>query len=78
MNSHEGLPWLRTGAARLGAPTLCMCACRAGDCHRRSVEAKDAVRNLGGGLEQIAAPASRAQATVAAQRTAARKSQNFK
>lgn len=70
MNSHEGLPWLRTGTARLGAPALA-CTIATLMFSPALVEAKEAVRNLGGGLDQIAAPASRAQATVSAQQRSA-------
>ncbi len=70
MKTHEGLPWLRTGASRLCARTLA-CALAALVISPALIEAKEAVRNLGGGLEQIAAPASRAQGDGAAQKPAA-------
>ncbi len=70
MKTHEGLPWLRTFALRLGVHTLA-CAAAALVFSPAHVEAKEAVRNLGGGLEQIAAPASRAPGTASAQKSAA-------
>jgi hypothetical protein len=61
MNSHEGLPWLRARRSHLGATALA-CAIAALVSSPASVEAKDGVRNLGGGLDQLAAPAAPAQA----------------
>lgn len=65
MKTHEGLRWLRTGVSRLGAPTLVI-AVAALAASPLQVEAKPAVRNLGGGLEQIAQPAVARRAAVAA------------
>src|SRR5688572_16170272 len=59
MKSHEGLPWLRARRSHLGATALA-CAIAALVSSPASVEAKDGVRNLGGGLEQLAAPAAQA------------------
>ena len=64
MNSHEGLPWLRARRSHLGATALA-CAIAALMSSPASVEAKDGVRNLGGGLDQLAAPAAPAQALSA-------------
>ncbi len=61
MRSHEGLLWLRAHRSRLGATALA-CAMAALLSSPAQVEAKDAVRNLGGGLDQLASPAVRAQA----------------
>ena len=69
MERHEGIPCLRIGASRPGAAALA-CALVTLVFSPALVEAKDAVRNLGGGLEQIAAPAS-AQALASGQRRAA-------
>src|SRR5262245_30569037 len=66
MKAHEGLSCLRTSAARPGGPVLA-CALAAIVLSPALAVAKDAVRNLGGGLEQLAAPATRAQ-TLSAQR----------
>jgi hypothetical protein len=67
MKSHEGLPRPRTGASRLGALSL---ACALTSLLSPVlVEAKDAVPNLGGGLEQLVAPAAPAARSFA--RTAA-------
>ena len=70
MNSHEGLPWLRTGVARLGVPTLA-CALAALALSPVSVQAKEEIRNLGGGLQQIVTPAGRARAILSQQQKAA-------
>src|SRR5688572_2831745 len=60
MKSHERLPWLRARRSHLGAPAL---ACAIAALVSAPVaQAKDGVRNLGGGLEQLAVPAVRAQA----------------
>jgi len=60
MNSHEPLPWLRARRSQLGATALaCAIATLIGT---PLAQAKDGVRNLGGGLDQLAAPAARAQA----------------
>ena len=60
MKSHEPLPWLRARRSHLGATAL---ACAIAALVSAPVaQAKDGVRNLGGGLEQLAAPAVRAQA----------------
>src|SRR4029079_15494900 len=61
MRSHEGLPWLRAHRSHLGATALA-CAMAALSISPTLDEAKDAVRNLGGGLDQLASPAVRAQA----------------
>ena len=61
MKSHEGLPWLRAHRSHLGA-TAVACAMAALLSSPALVEAKDAVRNLGGGLDQLASPAVRTQA----------------
>ncbi|HWK50686.1 MAG TPA: hypothetical protein VNR40_12410, partial [Steroidobacter sp.] len=60
MNRHEGLCWLRSGAARLAAPTLVLTAAALGF-SPLAVDAKPAARNLGGGLEQLAQPAAAAR-----------------
>jgi len=67
MKAHEGLSCLRTSASRPGGPILA-CALAAIAFSPALAVAKDAVRNLGGGLEQLAAPATRAQ-TLSAQRS---------
>ena len=60
MKSHEPLPWLRARRSHLGATAL---ACAIAALVSAPVaQAKDGVRNLGGGLEQLAVPAVRAQA----------------
>jgi hypothetical protein len=59
MKSHEGLPWLRARRSHLGATALA-CAIAALVSSPASVEAKEGVRNLGGGLDQLAAPAAQA------------------
>jgi hypothetical protein len=64
MNSHEGLPRLRAWRSHLGATALA-CAIAALMSSPVSVEAKEGVRNLGGGLDQLAAPAAPAQALSA-------------
>ena len=61
MNSHEGLPGLRAHRPRLGA-TAVACAIAALFSSPTMVAAKDAVRNLGGGLDQFASPVVRTQA----------------
>lgn len=61
MKSHEGLPLLRAGRARVSATALA-CALAALMSSPTLVQAKDSVRNLGGGLDQLAAPAVRTQA----------------
>src|SRR5512138_1672239 len=59
MKSHEPLPWLRARRSQLGATALaCAVAALIG---APVAQAKDAVRNLGGGLDQLAAPAVRVQ-----------------
>jgi hypothetical protein len=60
MKSHEPLPWLRARRSHLGA-TAVACAIAA-LVSAPVAQAKDGVRNLGGGLEQLAVPAVRAQA----------------
>ncbi|HET9445812.1 MAG TPA: pre-peptidase C-terminal domain-containing protein [Steroidobacteraceae bacterium] len=60
MKSHEPLPWLRARRSHLGATALA-CAIAA-LVSAPPAQAKDGVRNLGGGLEQLAAPAVGAQA----------------
>ena len=60
MKSHEPLPWLRARRSQLGATALaCAIAAIVG---APVAQAKDSVRNLGGGLDQLAAPVVRAQA----------------
>jgi hypothetical protein len=60
MKNHEPLPWLRARRSHLGATAL---ACAIAALVSAPVaQAKDGVRNLGGGLEQLAVPAVRAQA----------------
>src|SRR4029453_10810584 len=60
MKSHEPLPWLRTRRSQLGATALaCAIAAVVG---APLAQAKDGVRNLGGGLDQPAAPAAPVQA----------------
>ena len=66
MNSHEGLTRLRARASSRGRLTL-VCALATLVCAPALLHAKDAVRNLGGGLEQIAA-----QSAAPAARSAAR------
>jgi hypothetical protein len=61
MKGHEGLPWLRTGASRSRA-LLCTFAILI--FLPAAAEAKDEVRNLGGGLDRIAASAGGAQASA--------------
>jgi hypothetical protein len=58
MNSHEELPWLRVRTS-LGASSLA-CVLAALVCSPALVEAKDAVPNLGGGLDKVAVPAAAA------------------
>ncbi len=60
MKSHEPLPWLRARRSHLGA-TAVACAIAA-VVSAPVAQAKEGVRNLGGGLEQLAVPAVRAQA----------------
>jgi hypothetical protein len=60
MKSHEPLPWLRARRSHLGA-TAVACA-MAALVSAPVAQAKEGVRNLGGGLEQLAVPAVRAQA----------------
>ena len=60
MKSHEPLPWLRARRSHLGA-TAVACAIAA-LVSAPVAQAKEGVRNLGGGLEQLAVPAVRAQA----------------
>ncbi len=60
MNSHESLPWLRARSSQRGATAL---ACAIAALISAPIaQAKDGVRNLGGGLEQLAVPAAGAQA----------------
>ena len=60
MKSHEPLPWLRARRSQLGATAL---ACAIAALVSAPVaQAKDGVRNLGGGLEQLAVPVVGAQA----------------
>jgi subtilase family protein/pre-peptidase len=61
MKSHEGLPWLRAHRSHLGTTALA-CAMAALLSSPALVQAKDGVRNLGGGLDQLASPAVRTQA----------------
>jgi hypothetical protein len=69
MKSHEPLPWLRARRSHLGATAL---ACAIAALVSAPVaQAKDGVRNLGGGLEQLAVPAVRAQAQSRQSRAAA-------
>ncbi len=56
MKSHEPLPWLRARRSHLGATAL---ACAIAALMSAPIaQAKDGVRNLGGGLDQLAAPAA--------------------
>jgi hypothetical protein len=64
MKRNEGLRRLRTDAVRRGAPIL-TCALAALAFSPTGVGAKDAIRNLGGGLEQIAASATAPSQRVA-------------
>jgi hypothetical protein len=68
MKSHEGLPRLRAGASHRGRPVLA-CALATLVFSPALVDAKDAVRNLGGGLSQLAVQPNAAQATRSAQRS---------
>jgi hypothetical protein len=78
MKTHDGLRRLPTRALRLSAHTI-GCALAALTFSPVLVEAKDAVRNLGGGLDEIALRASHAQATAAKQRDArSESSQEFR
>ena len=56
MKHHERFLWPRTFASRWGAPTLA-CVMAVLTTAPALVEAKEAVRNLGGGLNRIVAPA---------------------
>ena len=69
MEENEGLRRLRTGASNPGT-LVRACALATLVLSPALVEAKEAVRNLGGGLDQIAASAS-AQAAASVQRRAA-------
>lgn len=60
MKSHEGMPW-RRARSRLSSAALA-CAVAALMSSPALVEAKDGARNLGGGLDQLTAPAVSAQA----------------
>ena len=60
MKSHEPLPWLRARRSHLGATAVASAI--AALVSAPVAQAKDGVRNLGGGLEQLAVPAVRAQA----------------
>ena len=60
MKSHEVMPWLRARRSELGATALA-CALAA-LVNAPIAQAKDGVRNLGGGLDQLVVPAARAQA----------------
>jgi hypothetical protein len=62
MKRHEELPLSRAGRSRVGATALA-CALAALMSSPTLVEAKDGVRNLGGGLDQLAAPAVQAEAS---------------
>jgi hypothetical protein len=66
MKSHEGSPWLRAGAWHPGRPVLA-CALATLVFSPTLVDAKDAVRNLGGGLSELAVQTSAPQATRSAQ-----------
>src|SRR5262245_42754427 len=69
MKSHEPLPWLRARRSQLGATALaCAIAALMG---APLAQAKDSVRNLGGGLDQLAAPALRTQSLSRQSLTAA-------
>ena len=70
MNSHEGMPWLRPGLSQPGKQTLAA-ALAALMLAPAFVDAKDTPSNLGGGLEQLAAPVARANAAVSSARIAA-------
>ena len=70
MKSHEGLTWLRTGTSRLGGPALAF-ALTSLVFLPVLLEAKETARNLGGGLDRIAAAASSPQVASAQRRLAA-------
>lgn len=63
MKSHHPSTWLRGQAARLCVPALAALALSPA-----FVDAKPVVRNLGGGLQQIATPAGRAKSLTADQK----------
>ncbi|HEY5809700.1 MAG TPA: S8 family serine peptidase [Povalibacter sp.] len=65
MKAHERLPCLRTGASRLGVPAVA-CALAVLGWSPGLVEAKEGVRNLGGGLEAVAAPAAQSRLAAGA------------
>jgi len=71
----ERFLWLRIEASRLGAPAV---ACLAATLVFSPVlvEGKDGVRNLGGGLEELAASSTRAKARVSNQKAAASESED--
>ena len=71
MKTHEGLLRLRTSASRLGMPAVAI-ALAALVFSPAFVEAKEGARNLGAGLEEVAAPASSAKAAPSTQGLAAR------
>ena len=71
MKTHEGLLRLRISASRLGMPAVAI-ALGALVFLPAFVEAKEGARNLGAGLEQVAAPASSAKAAPSTQGLAAR------
>src|SRR5262245_46679669 len=64
MKPDEGMPSLMAGGSRLAASAIGVVAALM--CSSTLVQAKDAVPNLGGGLEQVAASASGAQAAAPA------------
>jgi hypothetical protein len=66
MKGHEGFSWLRAGASRFRAPALA-CVVAALAFSPVLLEAKEGARNLGGGLDQVAASASGVQAKSAPQ-----------
>lgn len=65
MKRHEGLRWPRSGPARLAAPTWILTAAALA-LSPLPLDAKPAVRNLGGGLEQIAQPVATRRAAASA------------
>jgi len=66
MKTHEGLSLLRTGTSRLRVAAL---ACTLTTLLSATANAKDAVPNLGGGLDQLTAPASSVQSRAAVRAT---------
>jgi hypothetical protein len=65
MKNHEGSLCLRKGVARLSRPALA-CVLASALFSPALLDAKPAVRNLGGGLEELAAQAGQAQSRASA------------